>query len=360
MRNANPEIAVIGAGILGASIAYHLSRRGAAVTVFDGADIAAGSGATRASFAWINASAHNARDYVRLRQQSMLEWRCLEAALNGSLDVNWSGSLRWDMAAGDLEAFTQEHASWGYDIRLVDRDTIQTLEPGLAETPTVAAWAPGEGAVDGIAVARALAEAARDEGARLHLDSSVDEVRLDNGTQPQLRLGDEHHEFDRVVVAAGTAWSSLLPEIASCVPMQRAQGLLVRSKPVSPVIDRLLVIEGMYLRQDHQGRIWIAGRIDEQDLGGTAQRQLAAAATLLGLRDGLELEAAIPGNRPMPQDDMPAIGPVAGGNKAYLCVSHSGVTLAPLLGRLAAIELIDEIAVDPLAPYRPDRFAIAS
>ena len=67
-----PSILVIGAGIIGASIAYHLARRGARVTVIDRARPA--GGATGQSFAWINASYRNPKPYYRLRIHGMQEY----------------------------------------------------------------------------------------------------------------------------------------------------------------------------------------------------------------------------------------------------------------------------------------------
>ena len=40
----------------------------------------------------------------------------------------------------------------------------------------------------------------------------------------------------------------------------------------------------------------------------------------------------------------------------YLTVMHSGITLGPLVGRLAAMEILDEVRIEPLAPYRLERF----
>ena len=57
------RVGVVGAGIVGASIAYHLAEAGAQVTVFE--KTGAASGATRNSFAWINASCPLTAQYAR-------------------------------------------------------------------------------------------------------------------------------------------------------------------------------------------------------------------------------------------------------------------------------------------------------
>jgi glycine/D-amino acid oxidase-like deaminating enzyme len=64
--------------------------------------------------------------------------------------------------------------------------------------------------------------------------------------------------------------------------------------------------------------------------------------------------------RPIPLDDQTAIGSLPGVEGYYLCVTHSGVTLAPILGRLVARELTTGDAGTDLSAFRPDRFTVPS
>lgn len=73
------DILIVGAGIVGASIAWHLARLGARVTVIDAAE--PGGVATRNSWARINASWGNPEPYFRLRVRAMEEWRRLAREL---------------------------------------------------------------------------------------------------------------------------------------------------------------------------------------------------------------------------------------------------------------------------------------
>jgi glycine/D-amino acid oxidase-like deaminating enzyme len=59
----------------------------------------------------------------------------------------------------------------------------------------------------------------------------------------------------------------------------------------------------------------------------------------------------------MPADRLPILGPLPWLDSLYVAVSHSGVTLAPVLGRLIAREVADQTADGLLSPFRPDRFA---
>ena len=86
-RMKQRHVLIVGAGIIGASIAWHLARAGAAVTVVDAHE--SGGIATRNSWAWINASWGNQEPYFRLRLRAIHEWHRLESEVP-DLDVAWS------------------------------------------------------------------------------------------------------------------------------------------------------------------------------------------------------------------------------------------------------------------------------
>ena len=91
------RIVVVGAGIIGASIAYHLVKRGAKVVIAEA--VRPGAGATEKSFGWINATfSKRPRAYFDLNQLGLAGWRRLETELGGELKVQWGGSVAWAAA----------------------------------------------------------------------------------------------------------------------------------------------------------------------------------------------------------------------------------------------------------------------
>jgi len=60
--------------------------------------------------------------------------------------------------------------------------------------------------------------------------------------------------------------------------------------------------------------------------------------------------------KPVPEDGEPIVGFADSDRRVYVCVTHSGVTLAPVLGSFAALEIVEGVDVEPLAPYRLARF----
>ena len=140
--SAEPTLVVVGAGVVGASVAYHAARAGATVTLVDAGR--PGAGVTADSFAWIGASGLRTGPAAALRGTETGEYRMLEAELPG-LTVTWSGSLSWRSADAAPEA-----AGLGQEI--VDAATVATLEPAVRQPPQWAVWAPGDGAVDPVGV----------------------------------------------------------------------------------------------------------------------------------------------------------------------------------------------------------------
>ncbi|MBB5573010.1 MULTISPECIES: NAD(P)/FAD-dependent oxidoreductase [Rhizobium] len=351
------KIIVVGAGIIGASIAWHLARKGASVTV-----IAANAGgeATPRSFAWINASWGNPEFYFHFRRRSMAEWSRLAADVPG-LPLSWCGGLCWDLPEAELEAYATRQGGWGYGLRRVDRETSAALEPNLANPPAFALHVAEEGAVEPVAAANLLLEDAARHGATLSYGAEVRRLLRENGRIIGVETANGALLADHVVLAAGGGTAALAASVGIDVPVETPPGLIVHSRPVPRLLNGLVLASELHMRQTMEGRI-IAG----SDFGGTdpgdepqkaADELFAKVKAMLRGGDKLELDFYTVGYRPTPKDGFPIIGGVDAAPGLYLAVLHSGVTLAPLVGSLAAAEIVDGNLNPELAPFRLSRFA---
>jgi glycine/D-amino acid oxidase-like deaminating enzyme len=349
------RVIVVGAGIIGASIAYHLAKAGAHVTVLEAEE--PGGIATRASWAWINASWGNPEPYFRLRMRSIAEWRRLAEEVPG-LAVNWCGGLIWDVPAAELDAYAEERAAWGYPIRAVSRAEILAIEPNLITVPEHAYHVTGEGMVEPLAAAQALLEAARAKGAEilarapvkwLEGESRITGVMTDDGVI----------HADEVVVAAGAASAQLLDSAGITLKMTSPAGLLSHSKPTRPLLNGLVMTPGLHLRQTAEGRIVagtdFAGSDHDADPDALAAELQGKVEALVEGAAGLGLDFLTIGYRPTPKDGFAAIGRPGGRAGLYTAVTHSGITLAPALGLFAAQEILSGSRDGLLSPFHPDR-----
>lgn len=351
---AKPHVIVVGAGIIGASIAWHLTRDGAEVTV-----VAEDNGgvATPCSFAWINASWGNPEFYFRFRRRAMAEWRRLATELPG-LPLTWCGSIGWDLPPDRLNAFIAEHGAWGYGIERIDNDEIRRREPHLADLPDRAVSVAEEGAVEPVSAARMLLADAQARGATLRTAAVRGLIRQReriSGVVTSAGL----IEADHVVLASGAGAAPLTAAIGITLPIETPPGLIVHSRPHARRLNGLVLATELHMRQTADGRI-IAG----SDFGGAApgEDQHATAAALFdkvhnSLTDSpsLAMDFFTVGYRPTPKDGFPIIGDACDG--LYVAVMHSGVTLAPLAGLLASNEILKGETEPMLAPFRLSRFA---
>ncbi len=354
---AKRHVIIVGAGIIGASIAWHLARKGAAVTVIGEER---GGVATPCSFAWINASWGNPEFYFHFRRRAMAEWKRLARELPG-LPLAWCGSLSWDMPAADLETYADEYGRWGYGISRLNREESALLEPGLGEYPDFALHVAEEGAVEPVAAARLLLADAEARGAAF-VHATVNGLLQSAGRIVGAVTSEGVLEADHVVLAAGAGSVPIAASAGVTLPLSTPAGLIVHSRPVSKRLNGLVMTPHLHMRQTAEGRIiagsdFAGGDPGEDHRASAADLFARVKATLIDNVD-LKLDFFTVGYRPTPADGFPIIGN-AGRPGLYAAVMHSGVTLAPLAGLLAADELVSGQSDESLGPFRLQRFADA-
>lgn len=373
-----PRIIVVGAGVIGASIAWHLTRHptGAEVTIV-AEDV--GGTATPCSFSWLNASWQNPKFYYDFRRRSMAGWRRLAEEVPAlSKVLQWSGSLsvsglpvlptclpvrslrvcesrrlilrdeQWDMPPDKLAEFQKEHSSWGYDIHRIEGTEIHALEPMLSKEilPEWGLQVGEEGAVEAVDAAKAMVADAQERGARVVKASVTNLLRQggDGNVESLLTSTGETLQADQIVLAAGVGSMALCASLGVTVPLKSPApaGLLVHSKPVEKrILNHVVYNEEGHIRQKVDGRILagsdFAGGEPGPDPAETARKQfeIVKASFEPGTRELLHLDFFTLGSRPQPVDGLPILG-ATGVPGLSLAVMHSGVTNAALVGELIA------------------------
>lgn len=357
------NVLVIGAGIVGASIALHCIRLGCRVTIVDAAP-APGGVATANSFAWINASWGNPESYFHFRRRSMDGWKRLSASVPG-LHVDWCGGLLWDLPDDRLEDYARQHSAWGYGIRRVDRAGALAIEPGLLTPPARALHIAEEGMVEPAEAARALGQAAIHAGALFRPDTKVSALRLagDRITGAELQDGDAI-DADETVLAAGADCARLVGTAGRTLRMSTPAGLIAHSTIASRrLLNGMVMAPEFHVRQSREGRLVVgadfAGGDPEGRPDGAGKELIERVRQAIDGASDLRLAFTTIGHRPTPADGFPAIGRLPGSMGLYVAVLHSGITLAPLVGELAAGEISGGNPDPDLAPYDPGRLELA-
>ena len=375
------NVAVVGAGVVGGAIAFHLARRGAEVTLIDAGE--PGMGATSHSFAWINSFGKEPRHYGALNRRALDTWDRFARLLDADIGLRWGGQLTWAATDEDAEALARNVArlqSWGYVARMIDEAEMLRLEPGLRPgTVGAAAYSDNDGHVQGTRVAQTCASRVHQMGGSLVFGSTVTgltthggrvtSVQLAGGPAPRGSVPDGSVRCDAVVLAAGVGTTRLAEMAGVHIPQEKSPGVVVRTEPLPPVLRTVAALyapapggEGreVHVRQGTDGVVLMGEGSQESlardDSPEHAAEILARASVYL---PALAAATPIPvpvGYRPMPVDGLPVLGFTRTVPNLYVALMHSGITLAPLVGELAAMEILDGARVDILEHYRPERF----
>ena len=365
------KVTVVGAGIVGSAIAHSLAKRGAAVTIIDKGR--PGGGATSHSFAWINATAKHPVSYHNFNRRSLGMWDRFARNLDADVGLRWGGQMEWastEEGAAELRSRAEQLHAWGYPCQILTGAQMSNIEPSLTpKQVTTAIYSELDGMVEPTLASEALVRVAATYGAVVKLETEVTDLSIDSNSS-SVFAGSEQIDAD-VVVLSGGVDNTLLGEMAGItIPQQESPGVVIRT---NPIMNRLLAnvsvvyapsLEAgrpeIHMRQCLDGSAMIGEGSQESlardDTQEHANELLSRAAEYL---PGLKGASAVPvpvGYRPMPLDGFPVIGFSSKAPNVYLAMTHSGVTLAPLISQLATMEIMDGAKVELLNDYRPSRF----
>lgn len=375
--DSNSRIVIVGAGIIGSAIAFQLTRRHRNVTVVEASR--PGSGATLASYAWINSRDKEPREYHDLNRRSLDMWPRFARDLNADIALRWGGEMRWtatDDGAKSLLEQAEKLRSWGYPVIEITSNQARSMEPGVVMAPFSSAVYCGiEGHVDTQRVVRMCLNHAQQAGAEVVSNDSVVSINSDPGaggksaaTSVILASGKEL-QCDVLVLAAGHETTGLAAMAGIEFSQQTSPGATVVTEPMSPIFKNIVCMHTprdlpeplMNVRQFPDGSVMIHGGTHNGSIGDTsdddAGKLISEIAGFIPMLNGAKVKEIRRGMRPMPEDGFPVIGFSDSVPNLYLAVMHSGVTLSALTGEFAATEILDSARIDILEPYRVERFS---
>lgn len=367
------KIAVIGAGIVGASTAYHLAHEGVKVVLIDREDqgqaTAAGAGIV---CPWISRRRAN-QDWSRLADAGAQYYSSLAARLRKdgeeALGYKRVGAIAVSNDQAELDQIEKQAKTCQKaipevgDISWLTPEEARKLFPPL-RSDLEAVYVSGGARVDGRLFSSALARAAQKYGA----DYRTGDAELVAGGQrvSGVRVNDEFIAADAVVVAAG-AWSpALLRPFGLTLPVEPQRGQIVHLKlPGTNTAQWPIVVppSSHYLLAFDDSRVVVGATretgsgFDYRVTASGLQEVLSEALSVApGLADGTVHETRV-GFRPMSEDHLPFLGSISevGGVVIATGLGPSGLTIGPYMGRLAA-EIVrgrqPEMDLSAYAPLR--------
>ena len=376
-RAAVDRIVVIGAGIVGASIAFNLAKRGADVVLLDKTGPA--SQASGNSFAWINASWYDQPDsYFNLRTHSLNEYHRLST--DAGFTVHWGGSLEWYHTREEQDEMAQGVSriqALGAPTWMIERERIADIEPVLNPNwDGRLAWCSRDGAVDPAVATHALVGGVVRHGGSAIFPAAVRSIRA-SATEVSVETDADSFTADLIVIAAGIHANEVaaMAGVETTLLRPPTPGIIVTTRPMERWLNAVSYTTDCHFHQLPDGRVVVGEKTGAPNTAEHlahiatrpnaypgaelaaqhAARVIATAGRYVSGLDPAEAERIGIGWRPLPVDGLPILGHVPATPRVYVAAMHSGVTLAPIVGHLAAMEILDRVRVDLLADFRIER-----
>jgi len=378
----HPDVIVIGGGVIGSSIAYHLARQKVSVLLLEMGGLASGSSGACDGFVTLQSKKPGI--HLELAFASLELYPALAAELPLDIEFEQNGCLVVIEGQRELEVmrdFARRRSRNGIEVRLLDGQQARELEPVLADDICGATFNEKEGQVNPIKLTLGLARGAEQLGACIKTGQEVVGLLGKSGKVLGVKTKTAEYRAAKVVNAGGV----LAPSIGRMswleLPIKPRRGQLLVTEAVEPQLTRALLSSR-----------YIAAKFDPeiaaQSGGGCAIEQTASGNFLLGSTrefvgydrgtslQGLKTIAdrtsqiiprlkefkvirSFAGLRPYTPDGLPILGPVPGLEGLYISAGHEGdgIALAPITGRLMA-QLITQSELDfPLDAFNIERFA---
>jgi glycine oxidase len=375
--SATPNVAVIGAGVIGLGIAWRLAQRGARVAVFDKG--AAGRGASHASAGILAASAEaepGEEPLVALGRRSQTLWPGfaaeLEQASGQSVDLRTEGALAVALTADDA-ARLQHHLEFqqrlGLPLQWLSAAETRRREPHLGPRLAGSAFMPEDHQVENRKLSAALRVAAERAGATIREHTGVERVLIAGGRAQGVVLADgTQFTADAVVLAAG-AWSrqieGLPAELRPPVRPVKGQIVALQMDPAAPLVRHVIWAPNVYIVPRLDGRLLLGATMEEKGFdssltAGGILSLLEAAWRAIPAIEELAVAEMWVGHRPGSRDDAPILGPAAVDGLIYATGHHrNGILLTPVTAETISRYVLDGEADPVIRPFGIGRFARA-
>jgi sarcosine oxidase subunit beta len=381
MKKGRPHIIIIGGGVIGASMAFFLSRADARVTLIEKDDPASGSSGACDGLVFLQSKRPGV--HLTMALESLTLFESLQAKLPGDIEFRQSGGMvviETDAEMRSMETYVRAQRETGLDVRLLDKDQALELEPNLSPGIKGCAFSPLDAQVNPINLTLGFVREARKNHAAVMTRTEVLGILAKGSTVTGVRTDRGEIRGDMVVNAAGALAGRVCRMLDIPVPITPRRGQIVVTGATRPVLRHCLISAGYIAAKYDPSPADQAGQGISMEQTGNGNLLLGSTrefagfnrqTTLSGIRtilrqttsvvpciEHLQVIRTFAGLRPYTPDGLPLLGPVRGVNGFFMAAGHEGdgIALSPVTGRLMADLLLEKQVSIPLEAFSPDRF----
>jgi len=371
-------VVIIGGGVIGCSIAYHLAKRGIPTQVIERDDIAMGS--SGACDKAVLLQSKNPGIHLELALKSIEMFPELQKSLDTDIEFfNHGGMIaiqnekQWQI----MESFVERQRKSGLDVKLLDKSEARALQPALSEDIVGSTYSPMDCEANPIYLTLGLYRGAKKLGARFSLGTAAKNIKLEKGRVKSVET-DSGEILCKYVVNAAGAYAPFVGRMVGLkIPIVPRRGQLIVTEPVAPLIrgemncaryitakfnpellgtDEMAKLGvGLSLNQTVNGNLLIGGTREFVGYNkNTTHKALKAilqhAASIVPALKNIHVIRSFSGLRPYTPDGLPILGEVPEVPGFIMAAGHEGdgIALSAVTGRIISDLIADGKPADDL------------
>ena len=355
------DVVIIGGGVIGASIAYHLAKRRIEAVLIERSSICSATSCSCDGFVFMQSKKPGI--HLELALESAKRFETLEAELGAPIEYENCGGMVIIEGSEEIpamERYVKEQQEIGLDVTLLDKHEARKREPALSEKIVGATYSPQDSQVNPMFLTFAFIDRAKELGARVFTDREVTAITRTGGREWIVRTGTEEIRTALVVNAAGLFAPKIGRMVDLEIPITPRRGQLLVTETLPRLITSIFLSakyiaakfnpdlaqkagEGISIEQTASGTLVLGSTREFVGYDGCVTNEgmatiAARASQVIPRLNEVHIIRAFAGLRPYTPSGLPFLGFVEGLDGFIMAAGHEGdgIALAPITGDLIA------------------------
>jgi sarcosine oxidase subunit beta len=375
------DVIIIGAGVIGASIAYYLSKENIRSVVLDKAEIDSGSSGACEGLLLLQSKKPGI--HLDMAVESLRRFQALSQELGTPIEYENKGGLvviesEEEFAA--MRRFVEKKKKRGVDVTLLRKDQAREKEPALSEIIIGATFSPLDSQANPILLTLGFLHAAQKAGTRVFPNTQVRGIELIHDRVAAVITDKGRIETGVVINATGVFAAEVGRMVNLTIPIKPRRGQILVTEAVAPMLKRC-ILSAKYIAAKFDPKIAESGGVGfavEQTSNGNiligSTREFVGFDThttyegihtiashilrVIPALGNLHVIRTFAGLRPYTPDGLPILGKVESVDGFIMAAGHEGdgITLAPITGEMIARLVAQAEPPFPFNDFRLERF----